>query len=166
MKGLRIVKLSFLGILIFDTVLLLSKSIAARKALLIAGPDFSFVELNTLQKPIGILNICFFTVLLILASWVFYIEKRKMFIYLTNLIFIAFTLFNYVTLNRMFFELGDQDANKSGSYWLMVFIGLFYIVGAITISAIAFIAVRNLNRHRLGDKGKEQNNTKKKHSFK
>lgn len=100
------------------------------------------------QKNIGILNIVSFTVLLCISFLHYYKSRSKNFIYITNLLFTVVVLLNYVSINRTFYSLNGNEAMDSGSFWLMVFIGLFYIAGAIIVSAIGLISVKNfLKRH-------------------
>lgn len=103
-----------------------------------------FSTLNDIQKPLATTNIIFFVLLLGVALWLYSQGSKKVLTYLPTAIFTVFTLFCYVALSGSFFSLGNNNPTTSGSYWLMFFIGIFFIVGAITINVIATMAVRNL----------------------
>jgi hypothetical protein len=146
MKQAKLLRLSFLILLLIDIVLLTAKCLTAKTLLANAGTDLSYAGFNALQKPISLINIIFFVGLLIFASWLYFSEGKKLYIYLISIVYISFTLFNYITLTRMFFNIGGQLENKPGSYWLIVCVGLFYVVGGIAVAAISLNTVRNLFR--------------------
>jgi hypothetical protein len=146
MKVAKPLRLSFLSLLLVDIAILLIKCLQAKAILASAGHDFTLVSFNALQKPISMINIFFFIGLLIMALWLYYSDGKKIYVYLTTLTFVWFTLFNYVTLNRMFFNIGEQFENKPGSYWLLVCVGLFYIFGGLVVMAIGLNTVHNLFR--------------------
>jgi hypothetical protein len=154
MKRAKLLQLSFLILLLLDIIILSLKSISAKTILTNANADFTFVSFNELQKPIGMISIIFFIGLLILASWLYFSSGRKLYVYMATLVYVGFTLFNYITLTRIFFNIGGQFERQSGSYWLIVCIGLFYVVGGIVVAAIGLNTVRNLH-HR----SKERKNT-------
>ncbi len=108
------------------------------------GTELQFSVLNSMQKPIATANIIFYVILFGIALWIYSKGGKKVLTYLPVLIFSVFTLFGYVTLSGSFFSIGGNNITHSGSYWLMFFIGLFFIAGAICITVIGTIAVRNL----------------------
>lgn len=115
-----------------------------------------------IQKKITLNNILFFVPLLISALIGYYLNHRKNLLFLSNLLYIAITLVVYVNANKSFHESNQQIATDQKGYWLFLFIGIFYILGAILISAISFITVRNLlNREDNSiKKGKQKINLK------
>lgn len=98
---------------------------------------------NLLQKQIGIANITFFVVLLIGAFIHYYKKQDQKLILMANILFIAISLFLYTTLNQKFYQLIDAAYKEQSGYWLTLFMGIFYILGGILISAIGYITVRN-----------------------
>ena len=121
------------------------------------GSELSFNLLSAIQKPMATANIIFFVVHLALALVIYIRGSKKVLAYLPVLIFTVFTLYGYVSLSGAFFSIGGQNASLSGTYWLMFFIGLFFVAGAIAITVIGLIAARNLlNRQTKGqEKSKE-----------
>jgi len=107
------------------------------------GP-MPFNTLNEILKPLATTNIVFFIVVLGVSLWLYSQGGKKVLTYLPTAIFTVFTLYCYVALSGSFFSLGGNNSSLSGSYWLMFFIGIFFIAGAITVNVIASMAVRNL----------------------
>ena len=107
----------------------------------------AFNVLSAIQKPIATTNIVFFVLLLGISLWLYWKSGKKAITYLPTAIFTVFTLFCYVALSGSFYSIGDGNPTLSGSYWLMFFIGIFFIAGAIIITVIAGMAVRNLLKH-------------------
>lgn len=109
---------------------------------LVKGSDL-FELLNTIQKPISMTNIVFFAVLLIVSVFIYLHHNKKSPMYVSCAVYSAFTLFIYVRLSQVFYQIGGEGPT-SANYWLLVFIGVFFIVGALTVSVIATIAIKNL----------------------
>lgn len=109
------------------------------------APQFS--TLYSIQKPIATTNIIFYVVLLSVALWLRSKGSKKSLTYLPLLIFSAYTMFCYISMSGMFFSLGGNDITRSGQYWLMFLIGIFFIFGAIGVTVIGNIAMRNLTKH-------------------
>jgi predicted transporter len=99
-----------------------------------------------LQKLISYTSIAIFIVLLLVAFYLFYLTQNKNPILLANILYIGITLIVFIDLNRKFFELHHEIVSKNGTYWLYLFIGIFYILGAILVSAIGYITIKNLNK--------------------
>lgn len=108
--------------------------------------SLQFSVLSSIQKPIENTNIIFFIVMLGIALWLFAKGAKKMLAYIPLLVFSVFTLFCYASMSGAFFSIGGNDITKSGQYWLMFFIGIFFIVGATCVTLIGTIAVRNLRK--------------------
>jgi len=112
---------------------------------LVKGSDL-FETLNKIQKPISVANIVFFAVLLVVSVFIYMHHNKKMPMYLACATYSAFTLFIYVRLSQIFYQVGG-DGPTSGNYWLLVFIGVIFIAGALIVSAMATIAIKNLLKH-------------------
>ena len=126
-----------------------------------AEADASVLQFNVLssiQKPIATTNIIFLIVHLALALVLYVKGAKKALAYLPALIFSVFTLYCYTSLSGVFFSIGGNNASLTGTYWLMFFIGLFFIAGAITITVIGVIAARNLLKRTDGGKNNEKIN--------
>ncbi len=149
-KNSKIMRWSFVGLsIIYIITMLIICTIANGKIDVVAQAiseesTLQFSTLSDIQKPLATTNIIFFVVLLGVALWLYSQGSKKVLTYIPTAIFAVFTLFCYVALSGSFFSLGSGNPTTSGSYWLMFFIGIFFIAGAITINVIATMAVRNL----------------------
>lgn len=114
----------------------------------VEGNELQFSVLSSIQKPHTTVNIVFFVALLGFALYLFAKGAKKAITYLPVLIFSVFTLFCYVSLSGAFYSIGGNNASLSKSYWLMFSMGIFFVVGAITITVIGSNAVRNLLKHK------------------
>ncbi|MBO7496825.1 MAG: hypothetical protein J6T98_09730 [Salinivirgaceae bacterium] len=114
----------------------------------VEGKELPFSVLISIQKPHTTVNIIFFVALLGFALYLFAKGAKKAITYLPVLIFSVFTLFCYVSLSGAFYSIGGNNASLSKSYWLMFSMGIFFVVGAITITVIGSNAVRNLLKHK------------------
>lgn len=154
LKLKKIVKLSFLGLcaIYIGTMMILcnvaNNNIKAFGEIMTNTEELQFSVLNNMQKPLITTNIIFFAVLLAIALWLYYQTTKKSFTYIPVVIFSLFALFCYVSLSGIFFNLGGNNANLSGQYWLMFFIGLFFIAGALSVTVIGTIAVKNILKHK------------------
>ena len=114
----------------------------------VEGKELPFSVLISIQKSHTTVNIIFFVALLGFALYLFAKGAKKAITYLPVLIFSVFTLFCYVSLSGAFYSIGGNNASLSKSYWLMFSMGIFFVVGAITITVIGSNAVRNLLKHK------------------
>lgn len=108
--------------------------------------SLQFNVLSSIQKTIETTNIIFYVAMLGFALWLFAKGAKKALVYIPVLMFSVFTLFCYSSMSGAFFGIGGNDISKSGQYWLMFFIGIFFIVGAICVTVIGTIAVKNLRK--------------------
>lgn len=95
------------------------------------------------QKQISYAGIIVFISQLMLSLYLFYISNNKKPILLSNILYIAFMLFVYFGSNHRYYTLLDGAAADNSAYWLYLFMGLFYILGALLVSAIGYITVKN-----------------------
>ncbi|MDA3893718.1 MAG: hypothetical protein PF517_18805 [Salinivirgaceae bacterium] len=112
-------------------------------------------QYGSLQKSAGLWGIVFFVILLILGLVLYYLSTKKTYIVLTNILYIGLVLFIFITANRSYFAVQNVDYSNKGEYWLTVFMGIFYIIGAVLVSAIGYITVRNYakrSQHTLNKK--------------
>lgn len=101
-----------------------------------------------LQKQLSYLSISVFILLLMVSFYLFFTTKNKNPILLSNILYIGVTLFVFVSCNKQFYIIKSGVASQNSAYWLYLFIGIFYILGAILVSAIGFITIKNyINRH-------------------
>lgn len=149
----KIVGWAFAGLsVVYVAVMLIMCSQANATVGSLSGEQ-SFNVLSAIQKPIATTNIVFFVVLLGVSLWMYWQSGKKALTYMPAAIFTVFTLFCYVALSGSFYSIGGGNPTLSGSYWLMFFIGIFFIAGAIIITVISGMAVRNLLKR--NDKGKD-----------
>lgn len=144
---------SKIATLTYFAILLLAIALFVKLSANISGL-FDFKELpegfdkqyGNMQKKAGITGIISFVVLLLFSVYLYYLTTKSTYIILTNIIYIAFTLFVFVSLNRDYFSVQNITYNEKSEYWITVFMGIFYILGAILVSAIAYITVRNYTK--------------------
>ena len=149
----KIVGLTFVGLsAVYVAVMLIMCSQANATVGGLSGEP-AFNVLSAIQKPIATTNIVFFVLLLGVSLWMYWQSGKKALTYLPVVIFTVFTLFCYVALSGSFYSIGGGNPTLSGSYWLMFFIGIFFVAGAITITVISGMAVRNLLKR--NDKGND-----------
>ncbi|MBI9067817.1 MAG: hypothetical protein JEZ09_11035 [Salinivirgaceae bacterium] len=101
------------------------------------------LDYNLFQKRIGLINICSFVVLLLTSLIEYYKNNNSKLIILANILFMAVSLFLYVSINKSYYQLSGINYLEQSGYWLTLFMGVFYIIGGLLISAIGFITVRN-----------------------
>ena len=104
------------------------------------------IKYNSLQQQTNLTSIILFGILLLIGFINYYISGNAKNIVLANLLYIPVTLYNFITLNFNFYKTQGYEPNENSGYWLIVFIGVFYIIGAILVSVIGFFTIRNLNK--------------------
>ncbi len=149
----KIVGLSFVGLSAVYVAVMLIMCSQANATVGGLSSEPAFNVLSAIQKPVATTNIVFFVVLLGVSLWMYWKSGKKALTYLPVAIFTVFTLFCYVALSGSFYSIGGGNPTLSGSYWLMFFIGIFFVAGAITITVISGMAVRNLLKR--NDKGND-----------
>ena len=149
----KIVGLSFVGLSAVYVAVMLIMCAQANSTISSLSGEPAFNVLSAIQKPIATTNIVFFVVLLGVSLWMYWQSGKKALTYMPAAIFTVFTLFCYVALSGSFYSIGGGNPTLSGSYWLMFFIGIFFIAGAIIITVISGMAVRNLLKR--NDKGND-----------
>ncbi len=113
------------------------------------GFETIYNQYNSLQKTIGILGIVSFIVLLSISLVLYYLCNSRNYIFLSNLVYIGIILFVFITINKQYYINQNLDYTQQSTYWLTVIMGIFYIIGAILVSAIGYITLRNyINRSR------------------
>lgn len=156
MKINKIIQIVFLVMLLASTAYLIFLSLGMQ--LVINDSSLSLqtlqVKYNSLQQQANLTSIILFAILLLLGFINFFLNKGAKYIVLANLLYIPVTLYNYITLNFNFYEKQGLIPSENSGYWLIVFIGVFYIVGAILVSVIGFLTVRNLNKRSTLHKNK------------
>ena len=100
-------------------------------------------DYTRLQTSIGVYSIVIFVILLMLSYSIYYLENKRNYIVISNILYIGATLYVYVTINKNFYEVQEIDYLQQGEYWITVFMGIFYVIGAILISSIGYITIRN-----------------------
>ncbi|PKP10305.1 MAG: hypothetical protein CVU09_08030 [Bacteroidetes bacterium HGW-Bacteroidetes-4] len=95
------------------------------------------------QKQLSYAGIIVFICQLMISLYLFYISNNKKPILLSNILYIALMLYVYFGSNHRYYTLLNGAAADNTAYWLYLFMGLFYILGAILVSAIGYITVKN-----------------------
>jgi inner membrane protein involved in colicin E2 resistance len=104
-----------------------------------------------LQTRAGMYGIVMFMVLLLVSFILYFLTKRYNYILLSNIVYTFFTLYIYITVNRDFYIVQNIEYAQQGEYWLTVFMGIFYVVGSILVSAIGYITIRNYTKKIVRD---------------
>lgn len=105
-------------------------------------------EFTELQKNTAIINIVSFSILTIIGLWAYRMQNKVSYLLLSLILYTAITLYNFVTLNKQLYALKVGIPSDYGAYWLMTFIGVFYIIGAVVVAAIGYITVKNYMKRR------------------
>lgn len=142
----KLVSLTYLILTLAGAFLLISLSLKTSNVLSSNPLSMQDVQLeyNSLQKQTSLVSIIVFIVLLLIGFINYYTNSNSKYIVLANLLYIPVTLFNYVSLNYSFHKMQGIEPNDSTGFWLLLFIGIFYIIGAIVISVIGYLTIRNL----------------------
>ena len=99
-----------------------------------------------LQKDAGMIGIVSFMVLLCISFVLYYLTDKKSYILLSNIIYIVVILYVFITVNREFYTFQNLEFDEQSEYWITVFMGIFYIIGAVLVSAIGYITIRNYSK--------------------
>ncbi len=142
----KIISLSFLILLVISAVALISFCFKMNALINDSSLSLQTIQLkySALQKQTSVLSIVLFIILLLIGFFNFYTSTNAKYIVLANLLYIPITLYNYASLNFNFYKLQGIEPVDSSGFWLILFIGIFYIIGAIVISVIGFFTIRNL----------------------
>lgn len=142
----KLIPIIFISVLFVSTVILILLCLKMNNLLSDTALAFQNIQIeyNNLQKQTNTTSILLFSVLLILGFVNYYINKKIKYIAWSNLLYIPVTLFNYVTLNYNFYKMQGLEPNEQSGFWLILFIGSFYILGAILVSVIGVFTIRNL----------------------
>lgn len=142
-----------IAVLVYYALLLISMALLFNVCLSLSEllqtsplPDNLQTTYNALQKKAALMGIIAFVIMLIISLVLYYINSKPTYIVLTNLAYVALVLFVFVTINQNFFQVQNLTYNEKSEYWITVFMGIFYIIGAVLVSAIGFITVRNYSK--------------------
>lgn len=143
----RIATLVYYVILVASIVLLANVCLSL-KSLLQTEPLSENIDIiyNSLQKKAALYGIISFVILLVTSLVLYYLLSKPTYIVLSNLAYVTLVLFVFVTINRSFFEMQNIAYAEKSEYWITVFMGIFYIIGAVLVSAIGYITVRNYTK--------------------
>jgi hypothetical protein len=108
--------------------------------------EFFKIQYAQLQKAAGIYSITAFMSMLVVSFALFYFTSKRTFILLSNIIYIGVVLFIFVSMNKAYYTFQNIDYLQNSEYWLTVFMGIFYILGAILVSTIGYITIRNYTK--------------------
>lgn len=100
---------------------------------------------NQLHTNISYASIILFVVLLIVSLVYYFYYHRVGYVLITNMFYIVTTLFNYITLSKMYADAVSTE-NTNSEHYFNIFIGIFFIVGGILVSVIGFYAIRNFSK--------------------
>ena len=104
------------------------------------------IQYAHLQKEAGMTGIISFMVLLSVSFVLYYLTDKKSYILLSNIIYIGVILYVFITVNREYYIMQNLEFNQQTEYWITVFMGIFYIIGAVLVSTIGYIAIRNYSK--------------------
>ncbi len=142
--------LIYLALLIISIVILANMCMNAKESI-VNSEVLNYNFISALQKKITIANIVCFTTLIALGLWIFSITKRVNYLILSIILFVCITLYNHVTLTKLILTSQGKVPANEGAYWLVVFVGIFYILGAILVAAIGYIAVKNYTKRYINN---------------
>jgi len=144
MNRLKIVTLLYFAFFAISAAILLNICLQLNNLFI---PDNSIelikIQYSHLQKSAGIYGIIAFMVLLVFSFVLYFLTSKRTYILLSNILYIGVVLFVFFTANRAFYAFQNIDCSKSSGYWLTLFIGVFYIIGAVLVSVIGYITIRN-----------------------
>ena len=105
--------------------------------------EFIEIHYSQMQKSAGIFSITLFMSMLSVAFVLFYLTSKRTFILISNIIYIGVVLYVFVSINKTYCSFQNIDIAQNSEYWLTVFMGIFYILGAVLVSTIGYITIRN-----------------------
>lgn len=147
MTKTKILTALYFLILFIGTILLFNISIDINLTLESFSPlnniDISYTELQT---KVSMYSVTIFVILLLISYSLYYLTNKRNYIIISNILYISITLYIYVTINRQFFEVQKIEYSQQGEYWITVFMGVFYAIGAILVSIIGYITIRNYTK--------------------
>lgn len=154
----KIIKLVFFSILLLGLGIIVPYILKLND--LIEGSEINdaFIDrYNSLQKHTNVISIIFFVAMLVTGLIYYYKFNKANYLVLAAIPYIMVTLHCYISVNQRFYQLQHINPTESGSFWIITFIGIFYIIGAILISVIGYFAIRNLlqrntPKHRINNK--------------
>lgn len=148
MKVNKIIQISFLVLLLGSAAYLVSLCLNMQNVINDSTLTLHALhtKYNNLQQQTSLIGIVLFAILLLVGFVNFYLNKNAKYIVLANLLYIPITLYSYISLNFNFYEKQGLIPAENSGYWLIVFIGIFYIIGAILVSVIGYFTIRNLNK--------------------
>lgn len=117
-------------------------------------------EYTMLQTRAGIYSIIIFIVLLLVSFILYYYTEKRNYIFLSNILYIGAILYVYVTVNKNYYLAQNLEYSQQGEYWITIFMGIFYIVGAVLVSAIGYITIRNYTKR---NQNKSHKSIRKRH---
>ncbi len=141
--------LIFLGAFLVATAWLLLLALQTKAALNHSDIELALHNFSELQKKLEVYNLVIYAVLLSFGMYLFATLKRLNYALLALVLFIAFTLYNHVSLSKQAFALQNINPSESGNYWLLVFIGVFYVLGAVVVAAIGYLVLKNYAKRYL-----------------
>lgn len=143
----KITSIIYFGVLLITIVLLFNIGSSINNLLNESNISESFINTyGALQKKAGLYGIVTFAILLILSLLMYYFSSKTTYVLLTNIIYIALMLFVFVSANQNYFTMQNINYAEKSEYWITVFMGIFYIIGAVLVSAIGYITVRNYSK--------------------
>ena len=103
-------------------------------------------EYAELQKNAGVYGIISFIILLSVGFLLYYLTKKRTYIVLSNILYISLILYVFISANKQYYSVQNLQYSQQNEYWLTIFMGIFYIIGAVLVSAIGYITVRNYTK--------------------
>ncbi len=103
-------------------------------------------EYAMLQKKAGVYGIVSFIVLLSISFWLYYLSNKRTYIILSNILYVSIILYVFITANKEYHLVQNLQYSQQSEYWLTLFMGIFYIIGAVLVSTIGYITIRNYTK--------------------
>lgn len=101
------------------------------------------------QSLITLSNFGIYFILLLFSCIIFYKNKATLYIYISTLIFIGYTLANNWFIMKPFYSIKDTIGPSSGEYQMNIIITAFYCIASVAISAITYITIRNIKFRKI-----------------
>jgi len=101
---------------------------------------------TVLLSKSGVYSIIIFIILLCVGLVLYYLTSSKNYIIIANIFYAFFILMVFISFNKKYFTSQNIDYMQQGEYWLTMFMGIFYILGSVLVSAISYITLRNYTK--------------------
>jgi hypothetical protein len=143
----KIITIVYFALLLIGGIILFIKGVNMQS--LIKSCDNTHIidmQYAKMQTNMGVYSIVIFIVLLLISFILYYFTDNRNYVLLSNILYVGVILYVYVSLNKEYLLANNIDYSSSEEYWITVFMGVFYIIGAVLVSAIGYITIRNYTK--------------------